>query len=884
MKVYEPLWLGSGAPKINMTQLCAAAVILALLLLAGAAVPALADGGSGGRGPGDIVGAGGSDSAIGAGSIGGNAQATNATGGGGGGAGATGGAGGTGSQAGSSGTAAGGAGGASAGASGSAGGIGPCCTYGGGGDGGSGGSGIEFTGSGTLNNSGSITGGNGGAGGTGDSNGAAGGGGAGVVGGGLAITNSGTITGGLSGDGVTRANAITFTGGINSLTLQSGSTITGNVVAFSSADTLVLGGSANAGFAVSNIGAAAQYQGFGVFQKTGSSTWALTGTTSATTNWTVSSGMLLLTGAGNLGSTAGAVTVAGGTLDLGGTTQTQNGGVTLTSGTIQNGTLSSSGTFSLQSGTISAALAGSGALTKSGTGTLFLDGTNTYTGGTTVSGGTLEVGDIDNPTASIAGDATVGAGGTLAGHGTVGGNVLNMAGGIVAPGGTIGTLNVGGNYTQGAGSTLSIEVSPSGASKLNVTGTASLAGTLALVYDPGVYTTRSYDILHAGSVTGTFSTVTGAAVPGTTQAIDYTGTDVDLALSGTGALEVAPTNDTVFGATETAALLTAQQATTMLFGHLADLESGTGGETIHTALASTSPVQVAFGGGDQDRNGLLAGLPDAMGRLGGWFRATGDTARLSGSGGMPGFDTKTGGFLAGIDRPIRGHTMLGVAVGYSHTNLSEDAGSSGTLDTPRLMLYGSYRVRALAFDATLGYAYDRLHATRPIAVAGESATSTHDGHEAIGAVQATRRIAFGRLTLLPVVGLQYARLFDGSFSETGSPGFDLSVPSRDAESMRYFLGTSASRVFTTDGGVRLITEMNIAYRHELMNTLPSVVQVGGGSFTVDGLQPARDELALGAGLTATMSNRLSLYVDYQATVPTGNLFEQTVGAGVRYLF
>ena len=84
---------------------------------------------------------------------------------------------------------------------------------------------------------------------------------------------------------MTRANAITFTGGTNSLTLAPGSTITGRVVAFSTADILALGGSGSASFDVSQIGASAQYQGFGAFQKTGASTWTLTGTNLAAMSW-----------------------------------------------------------------------------------------------------------------------------------------------------------------------------------------------------------------------------------------------------------------------------------------------------------------------------------------------------------------------------------------------------------------------------------------------------------------------------------------------------------------------------------------------------------------------------------------------------------------------
>ena len=47
----------------------------------------------------------------------------------------------------------------------------------------------------------------------------------------MKITNqaTGTIGGGMSGNGVTRADAITFTGGSNTLTMQTGAAITGNI-------------------------------------------------------------------------------------------------------------------------------------------------------------------------------------------------------------------------------------------------------------------------------------------------------------------------------------------------------------------------------------------------------------------------------------------------------------------------------------------------------------------------------------------------------------------------------------------------------------------------------------------------------------------------------
>ncbi|MBN6742905.1 autotransporter domain-containing protein, partial [Acidithiobacillus sp. MC6.1] len=166
--------------------------------------------------------------------------------------------------------------------------------------------------------------------------------------------------------------------------------------------------------------------------------------------------------------------------------------------------------------TLTGKMSGSGALQTAGT--LIDNGTGGTTGGTTVTNGLLEVGDISHSAASLSGPVTVDSGAFLRGHGTIIGNVTNN--GTVFPGGTIGILTVNGNYVQNPGSTLRIEVTPNdqtpgvGYDQLNVTGTAALAGNLAVQVDPGSYTVgEQYNILHAGQgVFGDFSKV-GYATP-----------------------------------------------------------------------------------------------------------------------------------------------------------------------------------------------------------------------------------------------------------------------------------------------------------------------------------------------------------------------------------
>ncbi len=183
---------------------------------------------------------------------------------------------------------------------------------------------------------------------------------------------------------------------------------------------------------------------------------------------------------------------------------------------------------------------GFGAYEKTGTSTWTLYGSNADTETWTVSDGKLEVGDVEDAGTVLTGSVTVN-GGALGGHGTITGDVTNTAG-IVQPGGSVGILTVGGNYVQGAGGTLVLEITPdatpgTGSSQLLVGGSATLDGGLGILMDPGTYLKKTYTLVHAdGGVSGTFATVDFAPGLGQymTGKVSYTANDVLLDLTPTG--------------------------------------------------------------------------------------------------------------------------------------------------------------------------------------------------------------------------------------------------------------------------------------------------------------------------------------------------------------
>jgi uncharacterized protein with beta-barrel porin domain len=125
--------------------------------------------------------------------------------------------------------------------------------------------------------------------------------------------------------------------------------------------------------------------------------------------------------------------------------------------------------------------------------------------------------------------------GVLLGDGTVSSTSTQInTRGFLAPGvflapglvGTPGAMKVFGNLAFLSGAFYVVQVNPTTASTTNVTGTASLAGTVAAVFAPGTtYMSRSYTILTAaGGVTGTFDGLVPLGLPTNFGArLNYTG-------------------------------------------------------------------------------------------------------------------------------------------------------------------------------------------------------------------------------------------------------------------------------------------------------------------------------------------------------------------------
>jgi len=331
--------------------------------------------------------------------------------------------------------------------------------------------------------------------------------------GGVNVTNGGAVasTLGTIGAGANSTGAVTVDGAGSSWT-NSGVLTVGN----SGSGALTISNNATVSAASARAGVAAGSQGVinigadalsaaaaaGTLTLTGPSPNLTLGATGGLVfNHTNTSGYVFvpgITGAGKLSTYSGTTILTannnytGGTTIAGGTLQLGNGGTSgaIVGNVVNNGVLAFNRSDSV---TFAGLISGSGVVNQNGTGATILTANNTYTGGTTISAGTLQLGN-GGATGAIVGDVanngalifnrsnTLALGGQISGSGSVsqiGAGTTVLTGNNTYTGGTTisaGTLQLGNGGASGA---IVGDVANNGALAFNRSDTVAFPGLIS---------------------------------------------------------------------------------------------------------------------------------------------------------------------------------------------------------------------------------------------------------------------------------------------------------------------------------------------------------------------------------------------------------------------
>jgi len=580
--------------------------------------------------------------------------------------------------------------------------------------------------------------------------------------------------------------------------------------------------------------------------------------------------------------------------------------------------------------TIAAPVAVEGTLYKTGGGLLDLQAPATANA-TIVTRGKLAVNSV-----LVSPHVGVNHNATLMGNGLIIGNVFNN--GTVAPGNSIGTLSIDGNYSQKRNGTLQIEVGPTSNDLLLVSGTANLAGTLdilSVAYKP-VYG-EQIPFLVAKNIKGGFNKI---LMP---QPDLYRGRFLNE--EGMGVLLVAPTSYTLVAQNAN------QRSVARALDHWIGVEKGdigevtlaldklsapqypqafeamspalyqaalsTGielsqsqGQMIHQQLSARRLGQRAMSDSGQT-SAPYTNTIDSGGKNGGGKSAKDVAPVMSNSyethdfrwstwvqgsgmfseGGMslaPGEDFESGTFMVGADYAVTENVGVGMFASYGEG--WGDYKNGGKINLERVLFGGTATVDIGNFymNGAVGVGKVDYSIRRPIQFAGmnRKARSNPDGTEFFTMLGTGYDFRKGGWTFGPQASIQYSKIAMDDFRERGANSLDLAMRDADAQSLRSYLGARIAYTVKVTDNVAVIPELRAFWQHEFLDgeTMNSNLDGGNGpGFAYTGEEQEKDSMYLGAGLGVQVGENFytNLYynVDLGRDDPNHNV---SVSATLKY--
>ncbi len=607
-------------------------------------------------------------------------------------------------------------------------------------------------------------------------------------------------------------------------------------------------------------------------------------------------GSLNKTGSGSL-ILAGTNTYAGGTTITAGTLQVGNGGTTgnLSGDVMNNAVLTFNRSDNISYGGI---ISGTGLLNKEGAGVLALTGDSSGFGGHMfVNDGTLAI------SGALGGALDVLAGGRLQSTGTTG---TTITAGTIAPGNSIGTLTVNGDYTQLPGSTYEVEVESGGRSdQIIVKGLADIkGGTVSVIHASGYYAPGSrYTILTAdGGLTGRFDTL-AQNLPLINLGLVYDPTHVYLdvlrfcAMAGTrnqcaagnGAESLGPGNliySAIVG-------LPDQESVRRAFNNL----SGEGHASEKAAIiedsrfvreAVSDRVRQAFSTDaalTQEMPGQTLQRNPTTGRAF-WSRAFGSFGYRNGDGNASRIGRNIGGVFIGGDMLIADKFLIGIAGGYSNASYNVSQLLTSSSDNYHISVYGGTQWGPLGLRLGSAYAWHDLESNRNIAFAGFSdhAKANYTAHTAQVFGEIGYSLPFTIISLEPFGRIAYVNLDANSFQERG--GLAALRSKKDNQGAAYTtVGLNAAKIFSSSDRMTTTLRGSLGWRHAFgeMTPFSSFALPGGSSFTTAGVPIAGNAIVMVAGMDVNIIKAATFGIYYNGQV-LHNIVDNGVRANLSWKF
>lgn len=520
---------------------------------------------------------------------------------------------------------------------------------------------------------------------------------------------------------------------------------------------------------------------------------------------------------------------------------------------------------------------------------------------TTIAAGTLKVeGNLDSPQVTIAN------GGALDTSGDLSGQVDNH--GVILADSADDRVDIEGSLIQHEDGTIQVVLNSQGDNSLiNVTGAPGAVslqgGEMRVDAEKGYYKDGQFwsVIQSEGGVSGTFDvvTVTPDSIVLNFQTV-YLDDAVRIALSRASYTEFArPCDSRQLSVAEHLDAI-ANQAEGDMQTVIVNLDYATADE-IQSGLNQMHPEpysafdEAAFelaslrDGALDKRMDLLRREErrDPEGRLSVFADVLGNRFMRDGACDRSGYSASTHGLQVGLGYDLGSGLTLGLAGGVAKTDMSWDSlMRDGDIDSQFVSAFGIYDLGDFFVQGAVGWLHMDNSAERSIRFADidRNLDGDFEGDGLTARVKAGYTLRYEALRLEPFAGLDYARIEQESFSETGGDSLNLEVRDRTLESARTNLGVTMAYVLEYDG-FTLIPELSGAWSHELLGDPEDIEANLAGNqldtFKVDGAESQEDEWRLSAGVSAVLDGGLSINVGLTHRLQAEST-EFSAGLGYRF--
>ncbi|WP_414495472.1 autotransporter domain-containing protein [Stenotrophomonas maltophilia] len=580
------------------------------------------------------------------------------------------------------------------------------------------------------------------------------------------------------------------------------------------------------------------------------------------------------------------------------------GGAFLLNGTLKNTALNSlGGTSYIHAGGV---LDGSD-LTISG-GVVTFDGVQRGAHTSVAQQGTFALnGRLENSTLTSLGSSRVNAGGTLAGSDlTINGGVLSFNGvqtggqtfvgakgtlkgvgklgdttvsGIIAPGNSIGTLTINGDYVQTASGVYQAELAPGSRSDLlHVTGTATLGGSLVALPEAGTYYLgEQFNFLQAdGGTIGQFATTDFSAFSPFMQfSLVYGASGARIEVARGAALATAATTANqraVAGVADTLAvgqglprpltLLFPEQVGAALDGLSGELHAATAAALVESsrnvrdAALSRRAGVTAPGASDADATGV-------------WVQAIGGSTTLDGNANTARTQANNNGLLVGVDREFGGW-QVGVLAGTGRTDVKQQQGrrARSKIDNTHFGAYASHNWGGFGLRGGLAVSNHDVDSTRELAFSGytDTLSARYDARTRQAFIEAAYRFGGREAGLEPYLQVARVEVDTKHIDERGGAAalqgrVDDARTTVATAGVRFDKGLKAS--FQQDSWLHV--RGAVGYRRASGDRDPSATLAfasGSDAFVVSGAPIADNAVVAELGLSAWLTPRQQLELGY----------------------